>query len=452
VRLPELDRRLGENFNWRLLFCLAALAVFGLVNLYSVSGGELGLKDPFTRQALFGGLGLLAMAGSLLIDYRWLRKAVWPLLILSLAGLVLVSRYGVMVNGAKRWLDVGLVRFQPSEMVKFASIIILAAHLARREYKGGLGFKDLLIPFLIIIGPAVLIAKQPDVGTALHLVVSSVALILFRRPKMRVLATFGVLALSGTVWLFGLGGLGWLVKHEVIRSYHVQRYDTFLAPEKDPTGRGWQIIQSKNAIGSGQVTGRGFMDGPQQKFGFLPAAETDFAFAALAEEWGFLGAIALLAVFLLMLWTMMGTSARSGDAFGAMLALGMASVLFWQIAINVAMCLGLFPVVGIPLPLISYGGTSLVTIILAVGLVLNVGMRRFLFLDKPMQATSRVWIGVPLAKEPTVQVRSLSPYDPKEPEPHPAHRLPHRRPWLKHLIRKDWVGEFNSSAPSTFSS
>lgn len=452
MRLPELDRRLGENFNWRLLFCLAALILIGLANLYSISEGGLRARDPFSRQLVFAGVGFAAMALSLLFDYRWLRKAVWPLFLLSLVGLAVVSQKGVTVNGATRWLDVAGFRFQPSELVKFASIIVLAAHLSRREYKDGLGFKDLLVPAVVVLGPAALIAKQPDVGTALHLVLASAALILFRRPKARVVATFAVAGCSAAVWLFGFGGLGFLVEHDVIKNYHIERYDTFLSPEKHPTGQGWQIIQSKNAIGSGGFSGRGFMGGPQQKFGFLPAADTDFAFAAFAEEWGFLGAMALLTAFLLMLWTMLSTSVRSGDTFGAMLALGMASVLFWQIAINVAMCLGLFPVVGIPLPFISYGGSSLVTLMVAVGLSLNVGMRRYLFLDKPMQATHKVWIDVPAAKtEPSVQVRPLAPYDPKEPEFHPPHRLTHVRPWAKHLAKKDWAGLFNSSAPSTFS-
>jgi rod shape determining protein RodA len=445
VRPLELDSRLRENFSWRLILCVGGLVLFGLVNLFSVSGGELEAGSPFVRQAAFAVVGCFALVGVLAFDYRYLRQLIWPLMVVSLIALVLVPRFGVKVNGATRWLDFGGFRWQPSEMAKFASMIALASWLSRKECKDGLGFKDLLVPFLIVLIPCVLVAKQPDVGTALHIFLASQALIIYRRPKPAVIITALLLAVAAGTWLFALDGLEWLVKKEVIRRYHISRYDTFLAPEKDPNGKGWQIIQSKNAIGSGQIKGRGFMEGSQQKYGFLPAAETDFAFAALSEEWGFLGAIALLGLLLLLLLTMLAASDRAGDKFGAMTALGMASVIFWGAFINVAMCMGLFPVVGIPLPFISYGGTSLVVSMMAVGLTLNVGMRRYHFLDKPIQATSNVvWAEaqpVPVdAAAP--RIRRLAPYDPNEPEHHPAYRMPHSRPWLKHLIKKPWVEEF----------
>jgi rod shape determining protein RodA len=357
--------------------------------------------------------------------------------------LVAVLYVGVKVNGATRWLDVGGVRFQPSEMAKFAAMILLAAWLSRKEYKDGLGFKDLLVPGVIVVVPSHFIGRQPDVGTALHLFLAAVALVIFRRPKPRVVAAALLLASAAGLWLFAFDGLDWLVKKNVIRRYHVSRYQTFLSPEKDPNGKGWQIIQSKSAIGSGQINGRGFMSGSQQKYGFLPAAETDFAFSALSEEWGFVGGAALLGLFLLLLLTMLAISARSGDKFGAMLALGMASVVFWGVFINVAMCMGLFPVVGIPLPFISYGGTSLVVSMMAVGITLNVGMRRYHFLDKPMQATSKIWVETQSEPvDPAPRIRRLGPYDPNEPEFHPSYRMTHNRPWVKHLIKKPWVQEY----------
>jgi rod shape determining protein RodA len=440
-----LDSRLKENFNWRLVLCLGGLVLFGLVNLFSVSGGDAGASSAFTRQAVFGGVGLLAIVAAMCFDYRALRQLAWPLLGIGLLALLAVLVCGVKVNGATRWLDLGGIRWQPSEMAKFAAIIALAAWLSRKEYKDGLGFKDLVVPGLIVSVPCALIGKQPDVGTALHLFLSSLALIIFRRPKPRVVITAVILAAAAGTWLFSLDGLDWLVEKNIIKRYHISRYDTFLSPEKDPNGKGWQIIQSKSAIGSGQIKGRGFMSGSQQKFGFLPAAETDFAFAALSEEWGFLGAITLLGLILALLLTMLGVAARSGDKFGAMLALGMASVLFWQAFINVAMCMGLFPVVGIPLPFISYGGTSLVMSMMAVGLTINVGMRRYHFLDRPIQATSKIWVEAQTAAEaadPAPRIRRLAPYDPKEPEFHPAYRMPHSRPWVKHLIKKPWVEEY----------
>ena len=443
MKLPELDSRLKENFNWRLILCLGGLVLFGLVNLYSVTGGNVQIGSAFTRQAVFGGCGCLAILAAMLFDYRALRQLAWPIYGATLIALVAVLYVGVKVNGATRWLDLGGVRFQPSEMAKFASMILLAAWLSRKEYQDGLGFKDFVVPAIIVIIPCALIGRQPDVGTALHLFLSSLALIIYRRPTPRVIITAVLLAAAGGLWLFAFDGLDFLVKKNVIRSYHISRYDTFLSPEKDPNGKGWQIIQSKSAIGSGQINGRGFMAGSQQKFGFLPAAETDFAFAALSEEWGFMGAASLLGLFLLLLLTMLAVSARSGDKFGAMLALGMASVIFWGPFINVAMCMGLFPVVGIPLPFISYGGTSLVVSMMTVGLTLNVGMRRYHFLDKPIQATSKIWVETqPVPVDPAPRIRRLGRYDPNEPEFHPSYRMAHERPWLKHLIKKPWVEEY----------
>jgi rod shape determining protein RodA len=443
LKIPELDRRLKENFNWKLLLCLTGLVGFGLINLYSISGGALETSSSFARQAAFVGLGYAAVFISLFFDYRILKKLVWPVFVISLILLLVVQFSGVTVNGATRWLQIGGFRFQPSEMVKFTTIVALAAYLSRKEYKKGLGFKDLLAPALLLLGPTVLIAKQPDVGTALQLGLSCVAIFLFRNPKPRVIATFAILGFSVMTWVVCFDGLNWLLEHKVIKSYHIQRYNTFLAPEKDPNGKGWQIIQSKSAIGSGQINGRGFMSGSQQKYGFLPEADTDFAFSALAEEWGFVGAIGLLSLFFILLYSMIAVVLKSGDTFGALLVLGLTSALFWQITLNVAMCLGLFPVVGIPLPFISYGGTSLLMTIMSVGVAFNVGMRRYLFLDHPIREGAQVWLeSTSVASEPLTRIRRLLPYDPKEPEHHPAHRLPHCRPWLKHMVKKSWVQEY----------
>jgi rod shape determining protein RodA len=440
----DLDRRLLENFSWPVILSLVGLIFFGLVNLYSTSGGTVDNWNAFTRQLTFAAAGFFLIFFSLFFDYHHTKRLAVPFLIISFMLLLLVKYCGVTVNGATRWIQVGsFFRFQPSEMMKFAVILALAAYLSSREYKNGLDFKDLLVPALIVGIPTAVIAKQPDVGTALHLVLTAVPIILFRKLRTRVLVIFGALVVAVPLWLFSFGGLGFLLDHEVIKIYHLQRYDTFKDPEKDPNGKGWQITQSKSAIGSGQVMGRGYMAGSQQRFGFLPAAETDFAFSALAEEWGFLGSTMVLLLFFTLIWSSLGVVRRSGDMFGALLALGLASLLFWQMTINVAMVTGLFPVVGIPLPFISYGGTSLLITMVGVGLVVNVGMRRYLFLDESVQENSKVWErGIP---EPQFQtsfsVRRLSPHDPNEPDQHPAHRLPHCRPWLKHLAKKSWVQE-----------
>ncbi|MDR1486507.1 MAG: rod shape-determining protein RodA [Deltaproteobacteria bacterium] len=437
----DLDRRLLENFSWPLILSLGGLLFFGLVNLYSTAGGHIDSWNAFTRQFLFISLGLGLLLGSLFIDYHVTRRLAVPLLAISILLLILTKYAGVTVNGATRWIQVSsFFRFQPSELMKVVIVLTLAAYLSAKDFKNGLDFKDLPIPLLIVGVPAFMIAKQPDVGTALHLVLTAIPIFLFRKVRTRVLAVLVSIAIAVPVWLFSFGGLNYLLEHKVIKVYHLQRYDTFKDPEKDPNGKGWQITQSKSAIGSGQLVGRGYMSGSQQRFGFLPAADTDFAFAALAEEWGFLGSSVVLTLFFILLWAGLGVVRRSGDMFGALLALGLTSILFWQMTINVAMVMGLFPVVGIPLPFISYGGSSTLISLVGVGLIANVGMRRYLFLDEAVQQNPKVWEkGVP---EPVLQpltVRRLAPHNPDEPEQHPAHRLPHCRPWLKHFTKKSWI-------------
>jgi rod shape determining protein RodA len=438
-----------EHFPWTLLLSMLGLIFCGLTNLYSISGGETSDWNVFTRQGLICGLGLGVMLLAPLIDYRGFRRLAWPLYGLGLLFLALVDSFGVSVNNATRWLQLtSTLRFQPSEFMKFALVMVLACWFSRQKDKGraeALGFKDLLVPAALVLPPCWIVAKQPDVGTALHLFLIAVPMLLFQQLKRRIVVVMIAALLTVPGWLFLFDGLQWLEAKEIIKPYHLQRYNTFLNPEKDPNGKGWQITQSKSAIGSGQILGRGFMEGSQQKYGFLPAAETDFAFAALAEEWGFVGALALLALFLSLCWAALGVVRRSAEMFGTMLALGLTSMLFWQAAINVAMVTGLFPVVGIPLPFISYGGTSTLVAMVGVGLVLNVGMRRYVYGDDPVTENPKVWrngLLVP-AVAPELQVRRLKPYDPLEPELHPAHRLPHCRPWAKHLTDK-WLREFHA--------
>lgn len=437
----NLDRRLLENFCWPLLFSMLALCACGLLNLYSISADRIFIEEWswFARQGLYIGLALAGMAVALLVDYQCLSKIIWPVYILSLLSLLAVKFFGISVNNATRWLDLGLFRFQPSEFAKVAVVLALAAWLSKRDMSSGLGFRDLFVPAALIFPPFVLVLFQPDLGTALHLLATCLPVFLaFRfRPQVIVAATVVLLfAATLSVSLLATGSWKVLLEAGLIKKHQVERVETFIDPYKDPLDKGWQIIQAQNAVGGGQLLGRGFKEGAQHKNGFLSEPQTDFAFAVLAEEWGFVGCLVVLALFLCLLSSCLMLTRRCKDRFGNLIALGMTSLLFWQVIINVGMVVGLLPVVGMPLPFISYGGTSLVVTVVAVGLILNIGMHRYLFQSEPIRENPYVWRQVP-AEEirviVTVPVRRLATDTPFNPELHPSYRLPHIRPWAKYL-------------------
>jgi rod shape determining protein RodA len=437
----SVDPRLRENFCWPLALSTLGLVVCGLVNLYSVSlshPAESGLSE-FGKQVVFCGAGLALALVVLSVDYGILRKAAWALFGVGTGLLVMVELFGVTAGGATRWLEVGSFRFQPSEFMKPALVILVAMLFSSKEFaKKGLSLKSFPVPALLTLVPVGLVLKEPDLGTAGLLALATLPLFLYAAwSKALKLAVLGVfIGAVSWVWLFG--GLDYLLEKQIIRPYQLERVFTHANPEDDYSGKGWQIIQSKRAIGSGQLLGRGFHDGTQQKYGFLPAPKTDFAFAALAEEWGFIGCSVVLALYLALLFSALSVVRKSRDLFGKYLALGLASLVFFQMTINVAMVTGLFPVVGIPLPFVSYGGTSLLVSLVAVAGILNVGMRRYLFQDDPVIQNPKIWEEgqTVTLKEHIPLVRRLTPAAAGEPDVFPEYRLPHVRPWLKYVGRR----------------
>ncbi|UQZ89228.1 rod shape-determining protein RodA [Deltaproteobacteria bacterium Smac51] len=438
----SLDHRLLENFSWPLLFSMLILCLCGLVNLYSVSlSYQFSDWSWFFRQSAFFGVALVGMLVIILIDYQYLKRLIWPIYLIGIISLVAVLTMGTHINGATRWLDLGFMRFQPSESVKVIVVVALAAWFAKRDLSQGLGFKELVVPLIIIAIPLGLIHKQPDLGTTLHILATCFPMFLIFRFRPHLIVSvlmIGLLTIGLAASIFASGSWQILLDKGIIKPYQVERIETMFDPEKDPSRNGWQTLQSRNAVGGGQLFGRGFMQGPQHLNGFLPEAETDFAFAALAEEWGFVGSLVVLAMFLCLMTSGLLVARRSKDRFGSMIVLGLTSLLFWQVVINIGMVIGLLPVVGIPLPFISYGGTSLVVTIAAVGLMLNVGMRRYMFQDEAVRENPNVWRQEPEEEHqglPTAPVRRLSEDTPFNPELHPRHRLPHVRPWAKYLHR-----------------
>ena len=356
-------RRFASRFDWPLFALIALITGLGLANLYSATHGT-AHSNKFDQQVLRMAIAGLVFVAASAFDYRNLLRLVWFGLAGAVLAILAVAVAGHASGGAERWLDVGGVRLQPSELAKIAVILVLARVV--HDHRGGdtSGGKSLVL-VLLAIAPIVLIALQPDLGSAI--VVGLIA------------AAIGVAALSRLWPLFALGSLGLSllpVLWEHMHAYQKQRWLTFLDPSADPTGTGWHTQQSIFAVGSGQMTGKGFLNATQNQFSFLPEHWTDFPFSVWAEEWGFFGSTLLLALFVALIFWILHLALNARDEFGSMICVGVAAMLFWQLVINIGMVLGLAPVVGVPLPLISYGGSSLIATFLGLGLVSSVAMRR----------------------------------------------------------------------------
>ncbi len=363
------DRRLLIHFDWPLLLLVIAVALIGIVNLYGATASWSSMNLPvYLKQAWWLGGGILLALAVSLFDYRHLQHFGFILYGLNLLLLLGVLLFGKTSMGATRWLDLGVFNLQPSEIMKIVIIIALACYFARQDTLAGYDFKGLVVPFVLFGLPALLIMRQPDLGTALIVIFIGLTMVLFagiHRATLVGLSALGISAIAG----------GWFLLHD----YQKQRILSFLNPESDPLGAGYHIIQSKIAIGSGGFFGKGFMKGSQSQLAFLPERHTDFAFSVFAEEWGFCGSLLLLTLYLLIVIWGIYVARNAADLFGTFLAFGVSALLFWHIIINLGMVIGLLPVVGVPLPLFSYGGTSMITSMLGAGLLLNVSMRRFTF-------------------------------------------------------------------------
>lgn len=365
-----IDRRVFSHINWGLLGLVVLLFLIGAVNLYSAStlrgAAGLELDSYFNKQMLWGGASFCVMMLCVTVDYRHFRGTAWPLFILSLFLLLGVAVAGKTIYGAKRWLDLGLFNLQPTELTKIA-VLILAAHLlSRMEIR--LGWMSLAKVLLVGLMPAALIVKQPDLGSALSILLILGGMVFFKGLQTGV---FRVLLVLIPLCL----PFGWFFLHD----YQKQRILTFLDPGNDPLGAGYHIIQSQIAIGSGGFWGKGFLEGTQSQLRFLPEKHTDFAFAVFGEEWGFSGTMILLILFCSFLYQIYVVALEAKDEFGSCLCAGVFFYFFWQVLINMGMVLGIMPVVGIPLPFISYGGSASVVNFCMIGIVLNVAMRRFVF-------------------------------------------------------------------------
>ncbi len=366
----ELDSKVLYEMNWGIIITAFMLMALGLVNLYSASSisNESGITYApyFQRQMIWTGMGFFCLLFCAIVDYHLLDKIALPFYIFVIILLILVHLIGFSAGGAKRWIDLGFMSLQPSEFAKFAVLIMGAKMLAKDGHS--LGWTDLFKVICMALLPFALVVTQPDLGTALMLLLVLGGMVLYHGIQWKILRlalVFVPLALPFT-WFF-------------LKDYQKQRILTFLDPSQDPRGAGYHIIQSQIAIGSGELTGKGFQEGTQSQLRFLPEKHTDFAIAVLSEEWGFVGALVAISLFCLFLFTIFCSVRDSKDRFGSLLCTGIFFYFFCQILINIGMVIGIMPVVGMPLPFISYGGSAMLVNCVLVGIVFNVSIKRSFF-------------------------------------------------------------------------
>jgi rod shape determining protein RodA len=357
------------RLDWPVLLLALALCGVGLLNGYSGTRviGTQGMP-LYAKQLIWICLGLLAFFTFYLMSDGFIEEIAWPVFWGVLAILVFVLVVGKVRGGAQRWISLGAFNFQPSEFAKVGVVLALAKYFADRYHYGGIGFKETVPAIGIVIFPFLLVALQPDLGTAGVFMIILVGMIVVACVRGRVLLFMGA---AGALAVPGL----WFV----MKDYQRQRVLTFLDPERDPLGAGYHVIQSKIAVGSGGFLGKGYLHGTQGSLRFLPEQHTDFAFAVFAEEWGFVGALVLLALFLGLVHRGFHLASRSQNRFASFACGGLTVYFLAHIVINLAMVCGLFPVVGIPLPFVSYGGSSMLTNMMALGIMANLARSRFTF-------------------------------------------------------------------------
>lgn len=371
----DIPRRYWRNLDIPLLLAVLALILLGIIAIYSASAGRLlsNNDNPFyyaRKQAIWTMISFAVMCVVVTIDYRaWKR---WSGLgyIVCLILLLLVLVGGRIRGGAQSWFSFGVMNMQPSELAKIIMIVVLASYLDKNPYLSG---RKILIPFALIGVPMLLIFAQPDLGTAMVFVGIIFSMVYLAGGNAKKLVLIG-----GAGGLVGLTAilLSYFEIVEIIKPYQLKRILVFIDPYSDPTGFGWNIIQSMIAVGSGGFMGKGFLNGTQSQLSFLPANHTDFIFSAIAEEFGFIGVTIIFVLYGFIIWRGLRIASVAKDRYGMLLAGGCISLFVSHIIINIGMTIGVMPVTGIPLPFLSYGGSTLLTNMITVGVLLNVGLRR----------------------------------------------------------------------------
>jgi len=357
---PRLWQRI-RSISWGLVLLICPAAGCGIAMLYSAADGSM---EPWAaKQAIRFAIALILMVGAALVDIRhWFRAAYWVYAIV-LALVIAVDLRGFVGMGAQRWIDLGVIQPQPSELMSVALTLALARYFHSLSDEDIERIRYLIVPALMVGVPAGLVLKQPDLGTAVILLMGGAVLLFIAGVRLRyfTLTVAAAAAALPGVWHF-------------LRDYQKTRIYTFLDPDSDPLGAGYHILQSKIALGSGGLFGKGFLQGSQSHLSFLPEKQTDFIFTTLAEEFGLIGGLGLLVLYSVIIVYGFAIALRSRSHFGRLLGLGIVTNFFLSVFINTAMVMGLIPVVGVPLPLISYGGTAMLAVMFGFGLLINVGV------------------------------------------------------------------------------
>ncbi|WP_425091553.1 rod shape-determining protein RodA [Tropicimonas sp. S265A] len=358
------------HLNWPLILLICAVASFGFLMLYSVAGGSM---TPWVEpQMKRFALGMVAMFIVAFVPIWFWRNVATLGYLVAMALLVAVEFVGVVGMGAQRWIDLGFMRLQPSELMKITLIMLLAAYYDVLDIKKVSRPLWVAIPVGLILLPVFLVLKQPDLGTSILLTAGGGVVMFAAGVHWLYFAVVIAAGVALVAAVFYSRGTDW----QLLKDYQFRRIDTFLNPENDPLGAGYHITQSKIALGSGGWTGRGFMEGTQSRLNFLPEKHTDFIFTTLAEEFGFLGGVSLLILYGLIIAFCLISAMRAKDRFSGLLIVGIAATFFFFFAVNMAMVMGLAPVVGVPLPLVSYGGSAMLVLMVGFGLVQSAHIHR----------------------------------------------------------------------------
>lgn len=362
----------GPQVDMPLLLVVVAIITLGLVNLYSATSVYVDsvrqgrLADIYVSQIYWIVVGTMLAILAAAIDYRYFERLAMLVYVGGLIALGLVFITGGDIRGARRWIEIGNFQFQPSEFMKIVVILVVARLLHNDPKTEPRTLLDLAKPAFFVAVPFVAVMAQPDLGTSLVIVLTAGSMIAM--TKIRTASLIKLLVAVGAAIPFS-----W---HYILRPYQKARVTSFLNPEADKSGTGWHALQSQTAVGNGQLFGEGFMQGTQNQFGFLPDQYSDFPFAVFAEDWGFVGCVVLLSLYCFAVIWAIHVASQAKDRFGAALAIGVGAMVFWHTFFNVGMAIGLLPVVGITLPLFSYGGSNVVTMLIGFGLLMNVSMRR----------------------------------------------------------------------------
>lgn len=378
----RFEKRMMPHVPWGLVLAAVAVALIGIFNLASAARAA----PLWHSQAIYLGVGLLAAGLVAAVDYRFIQRMAVPIYLANLLALVALRFFGHTAKGAESWFVLGPIRLQPAELMKLGLLLMLAKffHDDYRPAQPSYGFRRLLLPAVLFLVPTALVLVQPDLGTAMMMLLSSLTILFFARVRWYVAAVLaaGVLVVAGVLWndyLRDQPEPRFTLIRQHLKKHQDGRISGWFDPESDPKGKNYHSLQSKIAVGSGRLTGKGWKEGIQTGNLFLPEQHTDFVFSVWAEEHGFLACLLLLFLYGVILVSSLGVAFSARDRFGAFVAVGVAVMIFWQVFQNIGMVTGLLPVTGITLPLMSYGGSSMVSVMIGIGLLVNVAIRRHVF-------------------------------------------------------------------------